>query len=85
MRTTILLDDRLGERLRAHARHEGKSFSAFLADAGSKALESQEDESAEPFRLITFRGEGPVDGIDLDRTNELLAAEDVSIYGERSQ
>jgi hypothetical protein len=87
MRTTILLDDRLGERLRAQARKEGKSFSAFLADAGRKALESQESARAEPFQLITFRGEGLVENtkIDLDRTNELLAAEDVATYGEHPQ
>ncbi len=85
MRTTILLDDRLGERLRAHARREGKSFSAFLADAGRKALDAREPVGAEPFRLITFRGDGPVEGVDLDRTNELLAAEDVAEYGEGRQ
>lgn len=83
MRTTILLDDLLGERLRARARQEGKSFSAFLADAGRKALESRAEGSEEPFRLVTFRGEGPFEQIDLDRSNELLAAEDVATFGER--
>lgn len=82
MRTTILLDDHLGERLRAQAKREGKSFSAFLADAGRKALESQGQATAKPFQLITFRGKGPVEGINLDQTNELLAAEDVATYGE---
>jgi len=85
MRTTILLDDCLGERLRAQARREGKSFSAFLADAGRKALESQGEASLEPFHLITYRGEGAVEGIDLDRTNALFEAEDILTYGERSQ
>lgn len=82
MRTTILLDDRLGERLRAQARLEGKSFSAFLADAGLRALEERASTRAEAFRLITFRGDGPYEGIDLDRTNGLLAAEDEATYGE---
>jgi hypothetical protein len=82
MRTTILLDDHLGERLRAQARREGKSFSAFLADAGRKALEERDSAHSEPFRLITFRGDGPFTGIDLDRTGELLAAEDQATYGE---
>ncbi len=85
MRTTILLDDFLGERLRAQARREGKSFSAFLADAGRKALESHEEGDAEPFQLITFRGAGPLEGIDLDRTNELLVAEDQAAYSEPTQ
>jgi len=83
MRTTILLDDHLGERLRARARQEGKSFSAFLADAGRKALESHEAVKAEPFQLITFCGEAPMDRIDLDRTNELLVADDLAMYGEQ--
>jgi len=82
MRTTILLDDRLGERLRAHARRQGKSFSAFLADAGLKAMEASGEKEAAPFELITFRGKGARHGIDLDRTNALLAAEDVATFGE---
>jgi hypothetical protein len=85
MRTTILLDDQLAERLRAHARREGKSFSAFLADAGRKALESSNRVSGEPFQLITFRGDGPKDDMDLDRTSALLAAEDQAAYGELRQ
>lgn len=85
MRTTILLDDRLGERLRAHARREGKSFSAFLADAGRKALDVHEQGRDKPFELVTFRGEGPVEGVDLDRTNDLQAVEDVARYGEGRQ
>jgi len=84
MRTTILLDDRLAERMQAHARREGKSFSAFLADAGRKALESNEKANDDPFNLITFRGNGTVKGIELDKTNEVLAAEDLATYGENS-
>ena len=85
MRTTILLDDRLGERLRAQARKQGKSFSAFLADAGRKALESHEEIRTEPFQLITVRGEGPLKGIHLDKTNELLVAEDHATFGGDKQ
>ena len=81
MRTTILLEDELGKRLRAHAQREGKSFSAFLADAGRKVLESYEIDPVEPFQLITFRGEGPVEEVDLDKTGELLVAEDVAAFG----
>jgi len=83
MRTTILLDDRLCERLRARARQEGKSFSAFLADAGRKALESRAQGIGEPFHLVTFRGDGPFQNVNLDRSNELLTAEDVATFGER--
>jgi hypothetical protein len=82
MRTTILLDDELGARLRAHARKEGKSFSEYLANAGRRALESEAEKHVEPFQLITFRGEGAMEGIDLNKTGELLAAEDLATYGE---
>lgn len=73
----------MGERLRAQARREGKSFSAYLADAGLQALESRAKGEVPPFQLVTFRGEGAVDGIDLDRSNSLLEAEDAASYGER--
>ncbi|MDL5054789.1 CopG family transcriptional regulator [Oscillatoria laete-virens NRMC-F 0139] len=80
MRTTILLDDALGERLRAEARKMGKSFSEFLADAGRQALGAGQQTGEAPFRLVTFRGEGPFEGMSLDRPSELLAAEDEEIY-----
>jgi len=71
--------------MKEQARKEGKSFSAFLADAGRKALESQSGLEEEPFRLITYRGSGTVGGIALDRTSDLLAAEDQETYGVRSE
>jgi predicted transcriptional regulator len=80
MRTTILLDDELAGRLQAEARRRGKSFSAFLADAGRKALDSKEQKGSAPFRLVTFRGDGPFEGVNLDRTGELVAADDVGAY-----
>lgn len=85
MRTSIILDDKLGERLKHQAQQEGKSFSAFLADAGRKALESKSPDRVEPFRLITFCGNGPNEGVNLDRTNELIAAEDERTYGGRTE
>lgn len=85
MRTTIILEDELGARLREQARKEGKSFSAFLADAGRRALETDSESEKKPFRLITYRGSGPARGFDLDRTSELLAAEDQETYGARSE
>jgi len=81
MRTTIILDDELGERLRKQARQDGKSFSAFLADAGRRALESRSSPSQTSFELITFRGDGTFAGIDLDKTNEIIAAEDGPFSG----
>jgi hypothetical protein len=45
------------------------------------ALESQDAGTTEPFQLVTFRGAGPLKGIDLDQTNALLVAEDHATYG----
>lgn len=81
MRTSIILDDQLGQQLRDAARAEGKSLSAFLAEAGRAKL-GQPDRSELPaFELVTFGKSGVRSGIDLDRTSELIAAEDEADYG----
>lgn len=83
MRTTISLDDNLGKTARRRARQEGLSLSAlvaralrtFLADRGAPA-------NAQPFRLVTVSGEGPLPGVDLDRTSGLIVAEDEASRGD---
>lgn len=80
MRTSIILDDELGHRLRAAASEQGMSLSAFLAEAGRARLGTPEPEN-HPFKLHVVGGEGVQTGVDLDRTSELLAAEDQSTYG----
>ncbi len=81
MRTSIILDDQLGQQLRDAAKAEGKSLSAFLAEAGRAKL-GQPDRSELPsFELITFGEGGAQSGIDLDKTGELIAAEDEAEYG----
>lgn len=82
MRTSILLDDQLGEQLKLHARKRGVSLSAFLAEAGRAALRSESQSEQPPFELITFGGGGLQDGVNLDQTSELLAAEDQAQYGQ---
>ena len=82
MRTSILLDDELGERLRQAARERGQSLSGFLAEAGRAALRAEPLRSESDFELLTFKGSGPVAGIDLDCSNDILAAEDVETYGQ---
>ncbi|MDA0348323.1 MAG: ribbon-helix-helix domain-containing protein [Verrucomicrobia bacterium] len=81
MRTTILLDDELAENLRKAARIRGLSFSAFIAEAGRAALKASTSNKEEPFELIVAGGGGPKPGIDLDKTSQLLAAEDEERYG----
>lgn len=80
MRTTILLDDELAEQLRARARAKGQSLSAFLAEAGRAALQADKPGGDQPFELVSHGEGGPFPGINLDRTSELLAAEDEGAY-----
>lgn len=83
MRTTILLDDELGESFRRAANARGQSLSRFLAEAGRAALAAEQVDKKSDFELVTFAGDGGdgvVDGVDLNRTNELLAAEDAEAY-----
>jgi len=83
MRTTISLDDNLGKTARRRARQEGLSLSAlvaralraFLADRGAPT-------TAQPFRLVTVSGGGPLPGVDLDRTSGLIVAEDEASRGD---
>lgn len=81
MRTTILLEDHLGEQLREAARAKGLSFSAFLAEAGRSALARKSAPTPAPFfHLITYGAGGAREGADLDRTGALLVAEDETRY-----
>ena len=82
MRTTIFLEDLLGARLQEAARRRGQTLSAFLAEAGRRQL----DEKPAPrrkFKLVTFDGGGVLPGVNLDRTSDLLVAEDRETYGPK--
>jgi hypothetical protein len=86
MRTTISLDDRLGEAARRRAADEGLSLSAFIARALAEAMaRSEAPVAAPPFRLVTVGGGGPRAGIDLDRTSDILVAEDEETYRKRGR
>lgn len=82
MRTSISLDDRLGQQVRQRAREEGLSVSAFIARILNDALKRTSDEPPPPFQLVTVGGSGLQPGVDLDRPRELLVAEDEARYGE---
>lgn len=82
MRTTISIDDQLGKEARRRAAAAGKSFSALVAQSLREFLRrEQSKEDPPPFELITAGGGGTYPGIDLDRTSDLLAAEDRERYG----
>ncbi|HVF59648.1 MAG TPA: hypothetical protein VNJ70_07560 [Thermoanaerobaculia bacterium] len=74
----VILDDRLGEAARVRARFEGRSLSALVSSALEAYLARLSD--ALPFRLVTVGGDSPRPGISLDKTSDLLIAEDESTY-----
>ncbi|MCB1101124.1 MAG: hypothetical protein KDL10_02095 [Kiritimatiellae bacterium] len=75
MRTSIFIDDELGAQLKQAAKASGLSLSAFLANAGRRALQASPTKK-KPFKLITYGSQGVNPDICLDRTSELIAAED---------
>ncbi|MGC4117480.1 MAG: hypothetical protein QM765_23560 [Myxococcales bacterium] len=80
MRTTINIDEALLELAKQQARARRVSLGQVVEDALRAALVARKAETVPPFELVTFRGDGPREGIDLDRTSELLAAEDEQRY-----
>jgi hypothetical protein len=81
MRTTISIDDSLLELAKRRALARRTTLGAVVEEALRAALLEHERTPAPPFELVTFHGDGPLDGIDLDRTSALLAAEDVVRHG----
>ena len=72
MRTTISLDDRLGQAARRRAHEEGLSLSAFVARALQAVLTDRSTRATgRRFRLVTVGGPGLQPGVDLDRTSAL--------------
>ena len=77
MRTTISLEDRLAAQVRHEAAARGVSVSAFIAATLDNAIKRRPPSAAaRPFRLITVGGNGPRQGIDLDRPRAIETADD---------
>ena len=83
MRTTISLDDRLGERVRRRAAEQELSVSAFIARVLDDALKRTDEAPTPPFHLVTAGEGGIYAGIDLDKTRTLLVADDETAYGSQ--
>jgi len=83
MRTTISLDENVLEAVKRRAAQEGRSVSSYIAKVLDEAVKKQEfRDNQQPFRLITAGGGGPFEGINLDRPQELMVAEDEKRYGK---
>ena len=83
MRTTVAIDDHLLAMARRRALERRTTLGAVIEDALRAALLGEKAAASKPFTLVTFHGDGPRDDVDLDRTSQLLAAEDVERYGRR--
>ena len=81
MRTTLAIDDRLLELAKRRARERKTTLGRVVEDALRAALSRRAAGAAAPFELVTFRGDGVREGVDLVRTSALLAAEDVERHG----
>jgi hypothetical protein len=82
MRTTLILEDRLIEKIRQIAAEKGTTMTAVTEDllrAGLAVRATSQKAGRRPL-LPVFRGGGVTPGIDLDRTGALLAAEDEATY-----
>jgi plasmid stability protein len=76
MRTTISLEDRLAEAVRARAAEEGTSVSAWIVAILDDAIKRPPVRAERPFRLVTVGGGGVRHGVNLDRPRELDVQED---------
>lgn len=72
MRTTIRLDDDLLTRAKRAALERGTTLTALIEDALRRALAPADSTRREPFRMLTFHGDGLRPGVDLDDTAALL-------------
>ena len=83
MRTTISLDEQLGEQVRQEAAACGMSVSAFIARTLDDALKRARSSEPPPFRLVTVRGVKPLPGVDLDCPRSIEGEDDVEQFGTK--
>ena len=80
MRTTISINDRLGERVKRVAAREGLSVSAYIARVLDDELKRARVRPVPAFRLVTVGEGGVLPGVDLDKPRTLMVAEDEARY-----
>lgn len=75
MRTTIRIDEQLLKKAKELAARSGRSLTSIIEDALRESLSRKpgpDTEQREPVRLVTFRGQGLLPGVDLDDSAALL-------------
>lgn len=71
MRTTLTIEDRLGEELKRAARTSGKPFKQVVNETLRAGLNADRRPAARPYRLEPASMGGPVGGLDLTRARQL--------------
>jgi hypothetical protein len=82
MRTTIDLPEPLLKNAKLRAAQRGVTLSVVVEDALRGHLASRITAPASRFELHTVRGRLAAEGLDLDRTSELIAQEDELEFGQ---
>ena len=83
MRTTVSIADPLLENAKRVAEARGVTLSEVIEDALRGHLGRRAPQSGKPFRLPTVRGKLVQPRLNLDRTSELVAADDERAYGRK--
>ena len=83
MRTTISLDDRLLEKLKARAAQSGTSVSRLIEQAIHLMMRIPPDaKKGDAFELVTFGAGGRFSTRNIDNTSSLVEAEDLERFPE---
>ena len=80
MRTTINISDDLIEMAKLRAIERKETLGQVIEEALRIVLNGNQRTEKPPFELIVFNGDGPLPGVDLDRTSDLLELEEREQY-----
>jgi len=84
MRTTISLDDRLLEKLKARAAQSGTTVSRLIEQAVRLMMRTPpRGNKGDRFDLVTFGAGGRFSTRNIDKTSSLVEAEDLERFAEQ--
>lgn len=83
MRTTITIEDHLLDKLKTRAAASGTTVSRLIGEAVRVMLNPAPEQSEPPsrFTVVTYGAGGQFSKYNIDKTAELIAAEDQERYG----
>ncbi len=83
MRTTVNIEENILKKAKKSAEVRGITLGEFMEEAIKICLNVSEQKKDKPFNLITVKGQLVNPQINLDRTSEILTAEDESIFSKK--